>query len=168
MQFGDIEGKNIIYNDDGSPILQKDEKVICEFHTKCGINYINKGSVIGKKVLVKGKGTIFLTNKRFIHIRFPRNKTSNILLRIVIPLIYDIIKNEETKVMIRKKIFDYIAFELKEEFEFIFLLLRGEINFKTDSGTYWIYTKKYVLKEIKNILEEEHISKDSYKDTEIN
>jgi hypothetical protein len=70
MQYGDIEGKNKIYDDSGEPIITRGERKI-----KCLEGMLYRGWVRYKlgwrTIMFKGYGTFYFTNDRIIYIEVP-------------------------------------------------------------------------------------------------
>ena len=163
MQVGSDKGKNKIYKKDGSPKLKGGEKIITKLYEKCTVFYRKKDSKLWNDIIQKGKGDIYLTNRRFIYIRPPlawykRDVHTGERLRGPILNIFDTIANyQDAKEMKSKNIFEFIEFEFKEEFKLEYSFFGGaRIILNTKSGDYQISTKKYILNEIKKILGEEN------------
>lgn len=72
MNIGDVEGKGKIYNDEGEPILMKDETIKEKFRGFC-INWATRkrGKIHGIKNF-EGEGEFIITDKRLMFLRRPR------------------------------------------------------------------------------------------------
>lgn len=72
MNIGDVEGKGKIYNDEGEPILLKDENIKERFRGLC-INWATRkrGKIHGI-MNFEGEGEFIITDKRLIFLRRPR------------------------------------------------------------------------------------------------
>jgi hypothetical protein len=72
MKIGDVEGKGNIYNEDGEPILLRDENIRGRFRGTC-INWATRkrGKIHGI-MNFEGEGEFILTDKRLVFLRKPR------------------------------------------------------------------------------------------------
>ncbi len=72
MNIGDVEGKGKIYNDEGEPILLKDETIKERFRGFC-INWATRkrGKIHGI-MNFEGEGEFIITDKRLMFLRRPR------------------------------------------------------------------------------------------------
>jgi hypothetical protein len=71
MRIGDIDGKGIIYDMNGEPILEEYEKVVLKLDGECCVDFKMNDELLYRDVFMYGRGNIILTNKRFIFIREP-------------------------------------------------------------------------------------------------
>jgi len=163
MQIGSGKGKNKIYKKDGSPKLKDGENIITKLYENCSVTFRKKGHKVWELVFEKGKGNIYLTNRRFIYIRPPlawykrSTHTGKSAVGVMFTLLDSAGNYEDTKEMKSKNIFEFIEFEFKEDFKLEYSFLGGaRINLNTKSGEFQINTKKYVLEEIEKIHGEEN------------
>jgi hypothetical protein len=73
MNIGDIDGKGKIYDGNGNLILKQGERLLSKkIDTECMIRKRGRLGRIGeKRVFLRGKGTLYRTNKRFVFLRMP-------------------------------------------------------------------------------------------------
>jgi hypothetical protein len=158
MKVGSEKGRKKIYTKKGAPKLEGGEKVFKKYHEKCSVNHRKKGKKSWSEMLEKGKGNIYLTNRRFIYIRPPiawyRKKTSGLGRISYLFLFLDTAANyDESKEMKKKNIFEFIEFKYTEDIELEYGRMgRGRIIVNTKSGDYTIFTKKYILEGLEKIL----------------
>lgn len=72
MKIGDVEGKGKIYNEDGEPILDRDEETKARFPGICLNWATRKGGKIHSIMNFEGEGEFILTDKRLLFLREPR------------------------------------------------------------------------------------------------
>jgi hypothetical protein len=81
MRFGDLQGKNKIYDIDGEPILQDGEKIKKTKVAYCGRGW-RRYKLGWRTILFEGEGIFYFTNQRIIFIRSlgyqPRVHTFNV------------------------------------------------------------------------------------------
>lgn len=72
MNIGDLDGQGKIYDLDGNPILEPEEKIEAQFIGTC-LNWATrkKGKIHGIKNF-EGAGDFIITNKRLLFLRRPR------------------------------------------------------------------------------------------------
>lgn len=162
MQVGSGKGRNKIYKKNGAPKLKGGEYIISELYEKCCVLFRKKGDKLFEVIFEKGKGDIYLTNRRFIYIRPPlawykRGTTTGKSGGALLITLFDSAANyDEVKEMKEKRIFEFIEFEFKEDYKLEFSFLRGaRIELNNKIGEFYIVTKKIVIDEIERIQNEE-------------
>ncbi len=68
MKFGDLQGKNKVYDSDGEPILNKGEKLDRSMTAYCGRGW-RRYKLGWRTIIFEGEGTFYFTNERLIFIR---------------------------------------------------------------------------------------------------
>lgn len=72
MKIGDVEGKGKIYNEEGEPILERDERIRERFRGSCLNWATRKGGKIHGIKNFEGEGEFIVTDKRLLFLRQPR------------------------------------------------------------------------------------------------
>jgi hypothetical protein len=68
MHFGDLQGKNKVYDADGEPILKKDETLDKYMKAYCGRGW-RRYKLGWRTIIFEGEGSFYFTNERLIFIR---------------------------------------------------------------------------------------------------
>jgi hypothetical protein len=68
MKFGDLQGKNKVYDSEGEPILNKSEKIDRSMVAYCGRGW-RRYKLGWRTIIFEGEGTFYFTNERLIFIR---------------------------------------------------------------------------------------------------
>lgn len=73
MRVGNLSGLGSVYGSDGSPILEDEERVVCEASGDNILVLRGEGRLRSETILdhTKEKGTLYLTNRRLIFLRTP-------------------------------------------------------------------------------------------------
>jgi hypothetical protein len=153
MRVGSIMGKGVVYNKKGKPILQNGEKIIKKLNEKCCVFYTKKRGFIGWGILEYGSGIIYLTNRRFIFLRSPLSWKEIVKQYGDEGYASAITYNLTAREMKAQGIMEFIEFKYNEIAEFKPGFFNSYINFFSEDRIFTVGTKKYVLDEVKKVME---------------
>ncbi len=153
MRVGSLKGKDVVYYKSGKPKLDNGERIIKKLNEKCCVFYTKKRGFIGWGILEYGLGIIYLTNRRFIFLRSPLSWKEIVKQYgedgYAGAITYDLTARE----MKAQGIMEFIEFEYNEIAEFKPGFLNSYINFFSEDRIFSVGTKKYILDEVKNVME---------------